>query len=188
VASAVEIVGDGVFACGADLIAKLRHDSQQQQQQLLLLAPAGAPPPPVYVYRYDYRSLTMDYCDPLRLLLGVYHTAELPFVFNQTGAGLEWAKNCTGFGPQQAQVVLAMHRRWAAFARTGVPDLEDAAAGGGDGEAEAEEATAALKWPRYVPASSPHLLFEHQPRVERNYKREKCTWWDEFLLSSGAAV
>ena len=52
----------------ADLLGRLRR------------RPGKLPGPPVFVYRFDYRSLAMDYCQPLRLLLDVYHTSELPFV------------------------------------------------------------------------------------------------------------
>eukprot|EP01048_Picozoa_sp_COSAG05_P002228 COSAG05_NODE_86_length_20511_cov_71.945277_14_plen_99_part_00 len=65
-----------------------------------------------WVYHFAYKSLGLDYCDPLDLVLGVYHTAELPFTYNQSGGSLGWnATSCPKLGPKQQVSVLPYRLR-----------------------------------------------------------------------------
>ncbi|MDR2097391.1 MAG: carboxylesterase family protein [Spirochaetaceae bacterium] len=88
------------------------------------------------VFMYNFNFLIPD--DPLAALLGVYHTAELPYVFNSVGIN----------GKENKKLVQEMHSRWINFIKTGDPNLGIAL-------------PSAAPWPRYYPAQPEALCFDH---------------------------
>ncbi|MGZ4682456.1 MAG: carboxylesterase family protein, partial [Acidimicrobiales bacterium] len=82
----------------------------------MLEAQAAHQPDHTFQYLFNWRSTAFDG------RLGACHALEIPFVFNTTGApGAEMFLGEPPDGAGVADLALAMHDAWAAFAHTGRP-------------------------------------------------------------------
>jgi para-nitrobenzyl esterase len=88
--------------------------------------------------------------------LGVFHAAELPYVFGTFGALLPTA-------PEDQQLSAAIMGYWTRFARSGDPNGEGA-----------------VPWPAYTAARDEHLQLDLAPQVGRGLKQARCDFWDEL--------
>jgi carboxylesterase type B len=111
-------------------------------------AAAGHPP---YVYRFNYRPACMTPND--LTLPGVYHTIELPFVF-QTPL----ASECI-YLPVESELAAAVGTLWTTFAKTGRLD----------------------GWPTWdVVGRSQVVLGLPARSVEKGYKQHVCLQWNKW--------
>jgi para-nitrobenzyl esterase len=130
----VKVISGAFFTCPSRRAARAAASSQTE---------------PVYRYLYTHR---FDY-GPL-WLLGPAHTMELPFVFRSFGA--------LGYLPTPGEKRLSerIQQRWAAFARTGNPNVADEVA-----------------WLEYG-ADDAALVLDTTESTLRGYDREGCDLWD----------
>ena len=124
-----EVTGDSFFACPARRTARG-------------VAAAGAA---TYVYSFE-RALDDPFLDDL----GVFHSSELPFLFNAPPEAFPLGK----VGSGQA-VADAMQRYWTSFAITGSPD--------GD-----------VAWPEYDLATDQHLILDSTITTGTGLYAERC--------------
>ncbi|MCL6517956.1 carboxylesterase/lipase family protein [Alicyclobacillus sp.] len=107
---------------------------------------------PVWMYRFDWASPVLDG------RLGACHAMEIPFVFNnldQTGVD-----RFTGDSADRYPIAQAMHRAWAAFAKSGDPN--------GDGTPS---------WPTYDLETRTLLAFGINTHTETDpYGPERAEW------------
>lgn len=111
---------------------------------------AGAP-----VYLYSFQR------EPMNGLIangGVFHAAEIPFVFGID----EFPLGKVGEGG--VPLSDAMMRYWTRFATTGTPNAGD----GGDDVA----------WPAYDAATDRHLVLDVPIRADMNHRKRQCDFWD----------
>ena len=85
--------------------------------------------------------------------LGVYHGADLGFVFNN-------ASN-DGFTTEEAKLSESMLGYWTRFARTDDPN-------GGS----------APSWPAYDKTGDKHLQLDLTIKQAQGFKQKKCDFWD----------
>ncbi|WP_207669850.1 carboxylesterase/lipase family protein [Thermaerobacter sp. FW80] len=107
---------------------------------------------PVWAYRFDFETPVLGG------VLGACHALEIPFVFNNLDrAG---ADRFTGTAPERYDVARMMHRAWIAFARQGDPQHDGLP-----------------PWPRYDRDERAVMVFDREPRVERDPWREEREVW-----------
>jgi para-nitrobenzyl esterase len=136
-----EVTGDAFFACAARRTARGA-------------AEAGAP---VYLY-----SFQREPDQPFLGGLGVFHSAEIPFLFNsdptfplgRVGSGQSVADTLQGY--------------WTRFAATTDPN------GGGGGTAA---------WPRYDVAGDRHLVIDATTIEGSAFKAALCDFWDALVIA-----
>jgi para-nitrobenzyl esterase len=100
---------------------------------------------PVFLYHFTHETMI-----GMQLRLGVFHSAELPYVFN----------NWTGFfraRESDTPVVNLTQGYWTRFARGADPN------GAG-----------AVAWPRYATATDQHLDINAAPRADSGLRRSQC--------------
>src|SRR5262249_51888789 len=85
---------------------------------------------------------------------GVYHTAEVPFVFGNPSLGVV-------LDASEQRLSKAMQGYWAALAMAGSPGTEDM-----------------VSWPMYDLASEADLVLDLQLSTETSLKKEACDFWD----------
>ncbi|GAB6876274.1 carboxylesterase/lipase family protein [Thermaerobacter litoralis] len=113
----------------------------------------------VWAYRFDFETPVLGG------VLGACHALEIPFVFdNLDRAG---ADRFTGTAPERAAVARAMHRAWIAFARHGDPQHDGLP-----------------PWPRYDLDERAVMVFDVEPRVERDPWRDERALWAEAAPAS----
>jgi para-nitrobenzyl esterase len=108
------------------------------------------------VFMYNFNFLIPD--DPLAALLGVYHTAELAYVFNSVGIS----------GKESKKMVQEMHSRWINFIKTGDPNRSIAP-------------PSAATWPQYDPAQPEALCFDHAVSPSPLPDKENLNFMIELL-------
>lgn len=120
--------------------------------------------PRTYMYRFDWRA--PDVPGEPKTHLGATHVAEVPFVFGSLD--LRWiphAESATD-GERAARRALSeqMIAAWAAFARTGDPQVPGAPA-----------------WPAYTPADRQTMLWStHDPHAEPAPDDAQRAAWDAY--------
>lgn len=118
---------------------------------------------PVYVYRIEWNSPVLG--GKLRSP----HAVELPFVFDNVdvSAGL------VGAGPTQDRMAKLMSETFAAFARTGNPNVKGYP-----------------HWPAYTLAKRETFIYDIPPRVESDPHKAFRVFWDEHsgAMSVGRAT
>jgi para-nitrobenzyl esterase len=134
-----DFVGDLVFVCPA------------RTQARFVTAPAGAPPSWLYHFTRENQA-------GRSLGIGVFHTAELPYVFGNFARPF---LRSTMDGALSERVMDA----WARFARTGDPN----------------GAGIAPLWPRYTGADDSLYVLDVTSRVERGFRQAKCDAVDRWL-------
>lgn len=132
-AALAEVTGDAFFVCPARRTARGA-------------AAAGAP-----VYYYSFQRLPAQ---PFLVDLGVFHSAELPFLF-ATDPAFPLAR----VGPDGESTAEAMRGYWTRFAFTGDPNGAGAPA-----------------WPTYE--GDRHLVLDAAPAAGTAYKASVCDFWD----------
>lgn len=107
---------------------------------------------PVYMYKVNWETPVLD--GKLRSP----HAVELPFVFDNVdvSAGL------VGSGPAQQQMADLMSSAFAAFARTGNPDV-----------------TGHPHWPPYALSERSTFIFDLPPRVESDPNHDFRVFWEK---------
>jgi para-nitrobenzyl esterase len=133
-----EVTGDALFVCPARRTARAA-------------ATAGAP---VYLYSFE-RELEQPFLPEL----GVFHSAEIPFLFNSDP---RFPLGRVGSGQPVAD---ALQGYWSRFAATGDPD-------GGD-----------VAWPRYATGDERALVIDLATTVRSGHKAELCDFWDALSLA-----
>ncbi len=133
-----EVTGDAFFVCPARQAAR---DA----------AAAGAP-----VYLYSFERLPEVAAFPG---LGVFHSAELPFVF-----GTDPAYPLAQVGASGAATAAALQAMWTQFAATGDPN--------GTGP----------EWPAFDRAGDRHLVIGDTIAAASGHKAAACDFWDAFPL------
>jgi para-nitrobenzyl esterase len=107
---------------------------------------------PIYVYEVDWESPVLG--GKLR----AFHAMEMPFVFDtvEVSAGL------VGAGQQQDAMARAMSSAWAAFARTGDPDVPGHP-----------------HWPAYSLDRRDTMVFDNILASKRDPSRAVRLFWEE---------
>ncbi|MDB5424903.1 MAG: hypothetical protein JWQ29_2319 [Phenylobacterium sp.] len=116
----------------------------------------GAQPAPVYMYKVAWRSPVLG-GDVIRAT----HSGELPFVFNNADVG----SPMVGEGPEQARMAKVMSRTFAAFARTGNPNVPGLIP----------------TWPTYNATTRATLVYDNDTQVVNDPAREKREYWTAFV-------
>lgn len=130
----VRMMSDWVFTCPTRALARATSD-------------AGVP---TYLYSFEQEPSNSIFGD-----IGVFHAAEIPFVFG-TASPL-------GGADSAPELSLAMQDYWTAFASTGDPN-------GGDPEG----------WPRYDTARDRHMVLALPLASATGLRRDACDFWEAF--------
>lgn len=130
----VRLMSDWIFTCPTRTLARAAADV------------GGA----TYLYSFEQVPSNSIFGD-----IGVFHAAEIPFVFG-TSSPLGGADSAPALSE-------AMQNYWTAFAHAGDPN-------GGDLEA----------WPRYETASDKHMVLALPLVAGVGLRREACDFWDAF--------
>lgn len=133
-----EVTGDAFFVCPA-------------RQTARGAAAAGAP---VYLYSFE-RAPESSFLPGL----GVFHSAELPFVF-----GTDPAFPLASVGETGRPTAEAVQAMWTQFAAAADPN--------GDGPA----------WPAFDAASDRHLVIDAAITAAAGHKAAACDFWDGLVL------
>eukprot|EP00937_MAST-01D_sp_MAST-1D-sp2_P002463 g2463.t1 len=162
-AAAARLVTDNAFVCGTRHAVRGAATAAAAQGRRKLTA---------WLYHWAYRSASdhgnrSSYPDDF----GVYHSIELPFVFNvNPNPGPHGAGSTEGWSLSKAERALAARvgGMWGALAATGVPHP-----GGGS-------AAAAPAWPEYDAAGDANLLVSAGGGfgVESGRRKRYCDFWD----------
>lgn len=128
-----EVTGDAFFVCPARRTARGA-------------ATAGAP---VYLYSFEREP-----AQPFLPGLGVFHSAELPFLF---GTDPAFPLSRVGDGQPTADL---MQQLWTRFAATGDPNAGEPS------------------WPPFARTDERHLVLDNTPRGAIDHKRAICDFWD----------
>jgi len=133
-----------------------------------------------FLYHFDYRPA----CDDVPVK-GVYHSAELKFVFDSPVVGNyiiprynwtsgHWDKQCD-FNTKERQLSSEMGGMWARFAATGHPGGQsDAAAPGGS----------RLDWDKYSTDTDKALhITIGNLTSQSHYRKDYCDFWDAVYQS-----
>ena len=119
-------------------------------------------PAPVYMYQVTWRSPVLG-----GNVIRATHSGELPFVFNNIDVG----SGMVGEGPDQAKMAKVMSRTFAAFARTGNPNVPGLIP----------------TWPTYSTGDRATLIYDNQVQVVRDPNREKREFWVALKARQAAA-
>jgi para-nitrobenzyl esterase len=129
-----EVTGDAFFVCPA-------------RQTARGAAAAGAP---VYLYSFEREP-----AQPFLPGLGVFHSAELPFLF-----GTDPAFPLSRVGEAGQPAADLMQQLWTRFAATGDPNADEAS------------------WPPFARTDERYLVLDTVTRDGVNHKRATCDFWD----------
>jgi para-nitrobenzyl esterase len=129
-----EVSGDALFVCPARRTARAA-------------AAHGAP-----VFRYTF---VREPSQPAISDLGVFHSAEIPFVFGIDQFPLGHS------GPEGAPLVDAMGHYWTHFAVTGDPNSDGMPS-----------------WPAYDATTDAHMVLDLPPSMGTQLKSALCDVWD----------
>ena len=132
-----EVSGDAFFVCPSRRTARA-------------VAAAGAP---TYYYNFQREPSQAFMPD-----LGVFHSAEIPFLF-----GTDPRYPLARAGEAGQPTADALQGYWTRFAKTRDPNGDDATA-----------------WPAYTRASDEHLVIDNAPSVSSGYKTALCDYWDSI--------
>jgi para-nitrobenzyl esterase len=138
------------FASANATLAQVTHDflwACPTRRTARAAASAGAP---VHVYSFE-----REVEQPFMAGLGVFHSSEIPFVFNTSR---EFPLGRIGAGQPVAD---ALQRYWTRMAATADPN--------GDGDPT---------WPRYDAATDRHLVFDVPVREDGALRAAACDFWD----------
>jgi para-nitrobenzyl esterase len=131
-----EVSGDEVLFCQAPAIARLLQRAGSQ------------------VYLYHFTRALENLPDPW---LGVLHTGEIPFVFNNDHFLAKLTE-------QEKHFAGTVMKYWGQFAATGNPNVSTLS-----------------QWPRLSGNMTQHLLLGQDVKVADVYdKQKKCAFWKEF--------
>jgi para-nitrobenzyl esterase len=133
-----EVTGDAFFACPARRTAR------------------GASAAGATVYFYNFQRALEQ---PFLADLGVFHSSEIPFLFNTDPA---FPLGRVGSGQAVAD---ALQGYWTRFAKTGDPN--------GDG---------ATPWPTFDVAGDRHLVIDASTVEGAGYKSATCDFWDALVV------
>jgi para-nitrobenzyl esterase len=131
--AAAEALGDGLFVCPTRKVARA-------------FAKRGAN---AFVYRFAHVPTSGTVQGK-----GVYHGAEVPFVFGNPSLGVV-------LDASEQRLSKAMQGYWVALASTGSPGTEDM-----------------VSWPIYDLASEADLVLDLQLSTETSLKKAACDFWD----------
>lgn len=109
---------------------------------------------PVFLYQFTQKLDNW----PDYVLLGDYHSIELPFVFDH-----QWPPVVHFFGPNEQKLSNTMTLYWTNMAKYGTPN------GKLDGE---------LEWPAYSAGSDLNMVLEHPARTNVHLDAAQCDFWD----------
>ena len=140
-AALATVTGDAFFVCPTRRSARAA-------------ARAGAP-----VFRYSFEHAPEE---PVMPGLGVFHSAELPFVFGNDDFPLGRV------GTSGAALAAAMQAYWTSFAKTGDPGT-----GGAGGVA----------WPAYDPARDTYLGLGDPVAGAAGLRSSLCDFWDTLAVT-----
>ena len=119
---------------------------------------------PVYVYRFDWATRM------LRMLrLGAAHATELPYVWGNLVSGSKDITFLLGGRADGEKLSRRTLGRWAAFARTGVPDVDD-------------DDQDAPEWVGYTTDSRAVLVIDAQDRVVDDLDADLRRAWGADVL------
>ena len=135
------------------IIARMMTDKMFTHTAAMLADRKAGQPAPVYKYRVDWRSPTLD--GELR----APHGTDIPFVFDSLGPD----DKLVGNGESQARMTELMRRSFAAFARTGNPNVKGYPA-----------------WPRYDATRRAIFIFDDPPSVTYNPDPELRAFWESL--------
>jgi para-nitrobenzyl esterase len=130
------VIGDAVFICGARATARA-------------LTSAGAP---VFLYHF-----THPFTFPLYDDLGAYHSADIPFVFQNPYITVR-------LNAEERVLSDAIQGYWTRFAATGDPGTDP---------------TTSIAWPAYDAATDPYLTLDLTLRAGSALKPDRCDLWDQ---------
>lgn len=111
---------------------------------------------PVYVYHFAHQPS----CGLYPPSWGVYHTAELPFVFAHT----TMVPPACEMTADEAQLAKMVGMLWRAHAATGDPSASG------------------LRWPLYDAQTDADLVLDLELSVETAYRSAFCDFWDSVTL------
>lgn len=94
---------------------------------------------------------------------GVYHASDVPYLFRVVGPTWEHRDFTLSF---------AMQCYYAAFARSGNPNIDGPAASPRCAEIERPS------WPAYLATTDETLTFGEPLAVDTNYRKGRCDHWD----------
>jgi para-nitrobenzyl esterase len=134
------------------VLARMMTDKMFTQTAAVLADRKSGQPAPVYKYRVDWRSPTLG--GELR----APHGTDIPFVFDSLGPD----DRLVGKGESQGRMTELMRRSFAAFARTGNPNVKGYPA-----------------WPKYDAARRATFVFDDPPSVVYNPDPELRAFWDK---------
>jgi para-nitrobenzyl esterase len=122
----------------------------------------SAQPAPVYMYRVDWHSPMRDG------ILRSPHGVDLPFVFDTVAQ----TEELVGHGPSQDRMTRLMRSSFAAFARTGNPNVK------GSGYP---------LWPKYDVKSRAVFVFNDPPSVIHDPDADLRAYWEKVAAHKKAA-
>jgi para-nitrobenzyl esterase len=114
---------------------------------------------PVYMYKVTWETPVMGGA------LRSPHAIELPFIFDNVDIGV----GMVGSGPTQQKMADMMSATWAAFARTGNPNVPGLP-----------------HWPAYDPVKRATFVFNVPPKVVDDYNSAYRLYWKTVKPSTGA--
>jgi para-nitrobenzyl esterase len=134
------------------LLASLMTDQAFGQSARRLAERKAGQAAPVYLYRFDWKT-------PVREgSLRAPHGVEIPFVFDTVAT----APELVGAGPSQDRMTEELRGRFAAFARTGTPNLKGR-----------------IAWPRYDAGRRATFIFDDPSRVIDDPDRDQRLFWEK---------
>jgi para-nitrobenzyl esterase len=121
----------------------------------------SAQPAPVYMYQVRWRSPVLG-----GKLIRATHSGELPFVFDN----VELGSPMVGTGPREDKMAKVMSRTFAAFARTGNPNVPGLIP----------------TWRPYTLGDRATLIYDDEVKVVSDPNREKREFWEAFRARQDA--
>jgi len=107
-----------------------------------------------YLYHFTFK----DGNRPIELLLGVFHSAELAYVFDNPPT----KNNFTG---REKEMASTMGELWTSFATNGVPT-----------------SSLAPSWPAYTPDKDVVMTLDVPSVLQTGFLAKECAFWDRLAL------
>jgi carboxylesterase type B len=152
-----------------DLVSELLRDyifSCPSRRALLTVASQDIP---AYLYQFDYPGDFIE--DPY---LGVYHSAELVYVFDN-----EWPPLIHPFSKNDTEIASIFGYYWGNFVKYGNPN------GGGDGNTfvsekkESNNLLSTIEWPKISIDNDVNLRIDLPLYIDTNLLSKVCNFWDD---------
>jgi carboxylesterase type B len=110
-----------------------------------------------YLYQFTHEADEVAIIDPG--IFGVYHSAEVPFVFNVPDGVYKGIP--VVFAANERQLAYNMVDLWSQFAATGSPG-----------------SASGVTWPLYTAQTDQNIRLDLNLTIVQNLKKEQCDFWD----------